>query len=216
MRYYLIRVHLPDRPGALGAVASRIGSVGGDVISFEILERGGGVVVDEFGVHVAGEGPIDLLREEILEVDGVSVESLRPVEGELPGRNAEMLDVTADLFRQHSPAVLLERLTERVRASLAADFVAVVDAGSFGVVAGEGGLPVGDRLEALARPAEGTRTPVAVDPVSTTAVMLQAGLVLVVGRRHPVLRDRERQWVSVMADIADHGWRDLAGPEGAG
>lgn len=36
---YLIRVQLPDRPGALGAVASRIGSVGGDVISIDILER---------------------------------------------------------------------------------------------------------------------------------------------------------------------------------
>jgi ACT domain len=212
MRNYLIRVHLPDRPGALGAVASRVGSVGGDVVSFEILERGGGVVVDEFGVHLAGEGPIDLLRDEILEVDGVTVESLRPVEGELPDRNAELLDVTADLFRQHSPAVLLERLTGRVRASLAADFVAVVDARNFGVVAGGGGLPGGDRLEAMARLAEGTRAPVEVDPVATNARMLEAGLVLVVGRRHPVLRDRERQWVSVMADIADHGWRGLAGP----
>ena len=39
---YLIRVHFPDRPGALGAVASRIGSVGGDVVSIDILERAKG------------------------------------------------------------------------------------------------------------------------------------------------------------------------------
>jgi hypothetical protein len=36
--------------------------------------------------------------------------------------------------------------------------------------------------------------------------MSHAKLVLVVGRRDPVLRDRERQWVSIMADVADHGW----------
>ena len=89
MHNYLIRVHLPDRPGALGAVASRIGSVGGDVISIEILQRDGGVVVDELGVSLASGGLIDLLRDEILEVDGVTIESLRPVPGELPDRHAE-------------------------------------------------------------------------------------------------------------------------------
>ena len=81
---YLIRVQLPDRPGALGAVASRIGSVGGDVVSIEILQRDNGIVVDELGVGLAGDHLIDLLRDEILEVDGVSIESVRPVEGPCP------------------------------------------------------------------------------------------------------------------------------------
>lgn len=35
---HLIRAWLPDRPGALGAVASRIGAVRGDVIGIDILE----------------------------------------------------------------------------------------------------------------------------------------------------------------------------------
>ena len=96
---YLIRVHLPDRPGALGAVASRIGSVGGDVISIEILERHDGLVVDELGISLPDDHLIDLLRDEILEVDGASVESLRAVEGALPDRHTELLEVATELFK---------------------------------------------------------------------------------------------------------------------
>ncbi len=42
----LIRVWLPDRPGALGLVASRIGAVDGDIVGIDVLERGDGVAVD--------------------------------------------------------------------------------------------------------------------------------------------------------------------------
>jgi hypothetical protein len=207
---YLIRVHLPDRPGALGAVASRIGSVGGDVISIEILQRSRGVVVDELGVSLAGAGVIDLMRDEILEVDGVAIESVRPVEGELPDRQAELLDVVTDLLRRPSPTALVDRLTERVRAGLAADFAAVLGADRFELVTCGGDPPDPQRLVALARRALDSRadTPNPDDGV-TTAHLVQAQLVLVVGRPDPVLRDRERQWVSIMADIADHGWPDL-------
>ncbi len=213
MHNYLIRVHLPDRPGALGAVASRIGSVGGDVISIDILQREHGVVVDELGVSLPGDGLIDLLRDEILEVDGVSIESVRPVEGDLPDRHAELLDVATDLFRQRSAAELLDRLAERARVSLAAGFAAVLDTDEFRVVACEGDAPDFDRLNALARqalsPPPYPADPVAAEAGVATAYMVQADLVLVVGRQHPVLRDRERRWVSILAEIADHGWQDL-------
>ena len=36
----LVRVWLPDRPGALGLVASRIGSVGADIVGVDVVERG--------------------------------------------------------------------------------------------------------------------------------------------------------------------------------
>ena len=119
---YLIRVQLPDRPGALGAVASRIGSVGGDVVSIEILQRDHGVVVDELGVGLGGDHLIDLLSDEILEVDGVVIESVRPVEGALPDRHTELLEVATELFKLDSAAGLLEHLTGRVCRSLAADY----------------------------------------------------------------------------------------------
>ncbi len=77
MAGYVVRISLPDRPGALGLVASRIGAVGGDIVAINILERDGGHAVDEFVVEISGQHLIDLLRTEIHEVDGVSVLEIR-------------------------------------------------------------------------------------------------------------------------------------------
>jgi ACT domain-containing protein len=80
---YVIRIWLPDRPGALGLVASRIGSVGGDIVSIDILGRDGGQAVDEFVVELATAELVELLRSEIHEVDGVEVESVRLLDREV-------------------------------------------------------------------------------------------------------------------------------------
>lgn len=45
---FLIRVSLPDRPGALGAVASALGNAGADIQAVEIVGREFGSVVDDF------------------------------------------------------------------------------------------------------------------------------------------------------------------------
>ena len=49
----VVRVWLPDRPGALGLVASRIGAIGGDIVGIDVLERSEHVAVDEFAVMLA-------------------------------------------------------------------------------------------------------------------------------------------------------------------
>jgi ACT domain-containing protein len=77
---YVVRIALPDRPGALGLVASRIGAVGGDIVAINILERDGGRAVDEFVIEIGGEHLIELLRSEIHEVDGVAVLDIRPAD----------------------------------------------------------------------------------------------------------------------------------------
>lgn len=79
----MVRVWLPDRPGALGQVASRIGAVHADVVGIEILERGGGSAIDELTVTLSDASLLDLLISEIRQVDGVAVEDVRPV---APGR----------------------------------------------------------------------------------------------------------------------------------
>jgi ACT domain-containing protein len=76
MAGYVVRIALPDRPGALGLVASRIGSVGGDIVAINILEREDGRAVDEFVVEI-GQELIDLLQSEIHEVDGVAILEIR-------------------------------------------------------------------------------------------------------------------------------------------
>ena len=70
---------MPDRPGALGQVASRIGAVRGDVLGIEILEQGADRVIDELTVSLPDEELISLLTAEIDAVDGVSVEDVRVV-----------------------------------------------------------------------------------------------------------------------------------------
>ena len=197
---YLIRVKLPDRPGALGAVASRIGSVGGDVVSIDILQRGTRSVVDELGVGLASDKLIDLLRDEVLEVDGVSIESVRAVEGPMPDRDTELLDMAAEVFKGTPPLGLMEHLTSRVRRCLGATFATVVEHGGSEMVTCDGEAPEGFD------PGEGPggltdRLDLAVAP------MALARKLLIVGRLDPVLRNRERQWVSTMAGLADYGFR---------
>jgi ACT domain-containing protein len=77
MAGYVVKIGLPDRPGALGLVASRIGAVGGDIVAINILERDDGQAIDEFVIEIGGQHLIDLLRNEIHEVDGVSVLDIR-------------------------------------------------------------------------------------------------------------------------------------------
>ncbi len=222
---YLVRVQLPDRPGALGAVASRIGSVGGDVTSIEILQRDNGVVVDELGVVLADQALLPLLEEEIREVDGATIEAVRNVAGPFPDRYAELLATATDLFRQTSADDVPARLVPQVRSTLDADFVALVEADTLVVVASCGDLPDESQLSFVTRWAmEPLPATAEVDtgaasrdaaalpydgPSVATADLVQAGLVLVVGRHHPVLRARERQWIAIMAEMADHGWRSF-------
>lgn len=80
MTSYRLRVQLPDRPGALGLVASRIGAVGGDIVAIDILGRADGKAVDEFVIDLEGEDLVDLLRSEIREVDGTVVQDIRKIE----------------------------------------------------------------------------------------------------------------------------------------
>jgi hypothetical protein len=205
---YLIRVKLPDRPGALGAVASRIGSVGGDVVSI--------------GVGLAGDNLIDLLRDEILEVDGVSIESVRPVEGAVTDRSTDLLDVAGELFRQASPADLFRHLTSRVRRGLAATYAAVVNADTSTISCCDGEPPDPADLCAEVSAELGSASVVGTANGSDTdstdglrpdlslAALNHAGLLLVVGRTHPILRNRERRWISAMAELADYSWRELS------
>src|SRR3954471_23387270 len=72
----LIRVRVPDRPGALGLVASRIGALRGDIVGVEVLDRSDGVALDELAVILPNAEVIPALGREIAEVDGTETESI--------------------------------------------------------------------------------------------------------------------------------------------
>ena len=93
---YLLRLVVPDRPGALGAVATALGEAGIDIVSLDVLERTGGFAVDDVVVELPPGWLPDSLITAAQAVPGVTVESLRPFAGPLDThRELELLDALA-------------------------------------------------------------------------------------------------------------------------
>ena len=80
---YLLRLVVPDRPGILGAVATALGLAGIDIVTVDVLERGGGTAVDDIVVELPEDRVVDSLITAAVSVPGVHVESLRPFAGQL-------------------------------------------------------------------------------------------------------------------------------------
>ena len=123
----MLRVWLPDRPGALGAVASRIGAVKGDVVGIEILEIGAGQAVDELVVQLPDATLVDLLVAEVRQVDGVAVEEVRAVGSEGHDPQRATLEVASALVAARDRDQLLEVACRQAPRSIQAAWVAVID-----------------------------------------------------------------------------------------
>jgi hypothetical protein len=103
---YLLRVVLPDRPGALGALATALGGVEADILSVDVVERSPGQAVDDLVVEIPPERLADSLVSAALTVEGVSVESIRPYAGYVDThRELELLESITDA--PHDAARLL-------------------------------------------------------------------------------------------------------------
>ncbi|HEY5981257.1 MAG TPA: amino acid-binding protein [Microlunatus sp.] len=72
-----MRVSLPNRPGALGAVASALGRIGADISLVEIVEKRGDVEVDEFILDLPASQSVATLVAACDCVTGVQVQSVR-------------------------------------------------------------------------------------------------------------------------------------------
>lgn len=90
---YLLRVLLPDRPGSLGAVATALGDTGADILGVDVVERAGGVAVDDLTVELPSGRPPDVLITAAEAVEDVQVESVRPHSGRLDtNRELELIE----------------------------------------------------------------------------------------------------------------------------
>src|SRR5438270_2795679 len=127
MHTYVARVWLPDRPGALGAVASRIGAVRGDVVGIDILERGAGRAIDELVVQLPDAELLPLLLSEIDAVDGVDVEDVRPAAESLQDPHLAALETAAMLVGATSRDELLRLLVQHVDLDFSSEWTAVID-----------------------------------------------------------------------------------------
>jgi hypothetical protein len=197
-------VWLPDRPGALGLVASRIGAIGGDIVGVDVLERSDTVAVDEFAVVLTDASLINLLVREIEEVDGASVEECRAVDT-FPDPRLDALESVEQVCAASDASELAQHLVDRVRVKFAADWAALLRDSA--VVAQSGAeVPGASVLEALAA---GTAASPAVaageagpDDLAVAPVPEQRATLLVGRAGHP-FRRRERRQLRALARIAD-------------
>lgn len=167
-------------------------------------------MIDDFGVELSGEDLVGLLQSEILEVDGVTVEALRHIDGPVPDRHAEILDIATSLFHQTSPTGVLEYLTNRARESVNASFAAALDPLAPWPTAVAGDVPPDDELRDLALTLQAAEDAGERPEVGADSARLQlAGALLVVGRPDMPFRTRERTRIATMAELADHRWREL-------
>jgi hypothetical protein len=93
---YLLRVQLEDRPGSLGSLAVALGSVGADILSLDVVERGPGYAVDDLVVELPLGSMPDALITAAEALKGVYVDSIRPHIGLLEAhRELELIDHVA-------------------------------------------------------------------------------------------------------------------------
>jgi hypothetical protein len=96
VRSYLLRIELVDRPGSLGALAVALGSVGADILSLDVVDRGGGYAIDDLVIELPPGSMPDTLITAAESLRGVRVDSVRPHTGLLEAhRELELLDHVA-------------------------------------------------------------------------------------------------------------------------
>lgn len=202
-----MRLCLPDRPGALGAVASRIGAVKGDLVGIEILDSWPGEAIDELVIRLPSAELLDLLVDEVVQVDGVSVEDVRPCTVEEPDPRLTVLEVSVALVDATSSDALLDAVETWIPTMMGARWVQVLETASASVLrasepedrSGESGAA--DRFGGIGN--DGSDDVVSID-------MPVAGLRLVFGRDGIPWRERERRHLGLLARIVESRWVEVS------
>jgi hypothetical protein len=209
---YILRVWMPDRPGALGALASRIGAVGGDVTGIDILERGAGRAIDELVVELPDDALVELLVTEIHQVDGVDIESIRPAAEALHDPRVDALETAALLVGAPTPSAAIEELCVHGVRTVGAHWGVVLDLANGSIISEVGDCPSAAWIAAFvagsqssAHVSDGDAGPSDV----VWAPLPAAGRALVMGRNGESFRARERRQAAALARIVDTRFREL-------
>ncbi|HEY4599622.1 amino acid-binding ACT domain protein [Corynebacterium sp.] len=130
---YLMRVRVPDSPGALGKIAQALGNVDGNIQGVDIVGYDEDdslnneiVVVDDIVVDLPHGTLPDVLITAAQEVEGVFVDSIRPFSGSIDRRGqVQMLASIAALRSRRAEA--LETLMADLPRSMSAGWAIVLD-----------------------------------------------------------------------------------------
>lgn len=149
MPSYLLRIELEDRPGSLGSLAVALGSVGADILSLDVVERGAGYAVDDLVVDLPNGAMPDMLISAAESLRGVRVDTIRPHTGLLEAhRELELIDhVAAAASRPAKLQVLVDEAPRVLRVGWCT-VVRLADAGPERIV----GSPGAPETQAAATP----------------------------------------------------------------
>jgi hypothetical protein len=137
---YLLRALLPDRPGALGALATAIGSAGGDIASVEVVDREPAGALDDFVVRI-DPARLPQMLAAASEVAGVRVETIRTYEGPIDlGHELDLVETLTE-----APALALALVARVGAQAFKASWAVVLEATGKGVTS-QHGTPGAPRL----------------------------------------------------------------------
>ncbi len=207
-----LRIWLPDRPGALGAVASRIGSVKGDVVGIEILEQGAGRAVDDLVVALPSAALVSLLVAEISEVDGVDIEEVVPVDASAIDHDLAALEAAASIVAIARAERLVEMVLDRSMVVCNASWAVALDDDESVQSATRGGTPSTEWVRVFVRGSQSSDRVLSGDAGPEDILWAPLGaLALVIGRDHHPFRMRERRRFLSFVRIADARLRQIVG-----
>ncbi len=130
---YLMRVRVPDSPGALGKIAQALGNVDGNIQGVDIVGYDEDdsltneiVVVDDIVVDLPHGTLPDVLITAAQEVEGVFVDSIRPFSGSID-RRGQVQMLASIAARRSRRAEALETLMADLPRSMSAGWAIVLD-----------------------------------------------------------------------------------------
>lgn len=206
-----VRIWLPDEPGMLAAVATRIAAIRGNVVGLEVLERSGGVAVDELMVEMPDEGLAETLGRQLQTIEGAGIEEIRKVPPEMEERGLQVIAAAVSILETANASASLAALVGLASDLFDAEWTALVDIGSETYVHCSGDVPGVAWLIAFV---SGARN--APEDVATSASGVMAGelveseLILCIGRS-VAFRGREHRELDMLVRVADRMCRPLRG-----
>lgn len=185
-------------------MASRIGSVKGDLVGIEILERGAGRVIDELIVDLPNDEIVELMIREVQEVDGVDIENVTVEPNPERDSRLDPILTAAEIVEQETREAVLDELLSRLSFDYIAPWAVAFDLSEKMVVASIGDPPVEGWVEAYIKgvmtggPGGGS------EPSDVAMCILgKSNIAVVLGRPNAPFRDVERLQLNAIARIGD-------------
>jgi hypothetical protein len=199
-----MRIWLRDEPGVLGAVATEIGAVRGNVVGLQVLEREAGVAIDELVVELPDEpGAVEAACRGVRNIPGAGVEDVAELLAEAKDREYTVLAAAAGILQAGTPPAVFHALSGHLTSCFELAWLALADDAFTRFAEVHGEVPA---LQWLAAFAEGSRS--GTDPANATTgsgvfvePVPETGFTVCGGRSAPIRR-RERHEIALLVMVA--------------